>query len=156
MKILLKIVEMISCFVIWLILLLGFTQASIFLSKEVYQPEDVPHERFEVVVSNDDVSIQAEKWNIAKVKPHKWVKTAKKCVSEDCLLAMNDGSLVYHNEGALWYSESKYRIEGNKIIPVSFVMFTFIHALLAMFLAFIVLVMGRYMFKRWRLRGLEN
>ncbi len=149
-KIVESIVMIVVYFLLWGVLCIGITLAMQWFTTESYQPHDLPDERFQVVLQNSDGSTQPKTWNIAKTQPQAWVRIADtECKQEDCLYANADGSFTFHSEGAMWYIESRYRIEGEKIIPISFNMFTGIHVFMAMVLAFITLGIGKSLLGRW-------
>lgn len=118
-----------------------------------YQSGDVPDKHFRVAVMTQNGSYVGMKWDEAQAIPQQWQRQPEKpCQQEDCLFQADDGSLIFHNEGALWYSESRYRIVGNRLEPVSHVVFNVGDVFLAGIVAFIVLKLGKYGFYRWRYR----
>ncbi len=138
-------------FAIWVVLFVFSFHLTIWFSTDNYQPNDKVDERFQVLLIDEKSTEHAEYWRTAKNKANAWVRQGNEsCRSEDCLFAMKDGSLTFHNEGALWYSESRYLIKNNTITPISFAFVTFWNSFIAFVLAFVLLALGKYGVRRWR------
>ncbi len=151
LKALRTIGEIFLNFAVWVVLFFLSFQLIILFSTQHYQPNDTVDKRFQIVVIDEKGRERAEYWQTAKTKTNAWVRHGKKsCRSEDCLYAMKDGSLTFHNEGALWYSESRYLIKDNKINPISFQFITFFHSTMAFILSFVFFKLGKYLIKRYR------
>ena len=67
-------------------------------------------------------------------------------------LKQDGDTLIYHNEGALWNTESTYKILDSqnqpKIQPISFVFMTFFEAFETLVLSFIIYPIAKYSFLR--------
>lgn len=148
--------------VLWFLCFLVCIRAILWWNTEYYQIDvvdvnNLPNPRFQVVIEQieqeDGVRVvpfaQAQ-----SLQPHqKWSQTPSDadCV-ESCLRLKNGRDWVFYDEGALWSSESTYRIENNRLIPISFLFYSFVDAFLAFFGAFGLLGVVKYIWQRWRLR----
>lgn len=135
----------------WLALFIALRQPILWLNTEHYAPSDTPNPHFRVLIISEQGEYPTQ-WQDAQQA--NWVRDGvTHCHTEDCLIAQPDGSLKYHNEGALWFSESRYRIIDNKIVPISFVFYTIIDMMMQMIGATILYKIGKYGLMRWRLHG---
>lgn len=121
---------------------------------EHYKPDDVPNERFRVQIFDEKGIQHAKSWAEIKHQPHLWATEVMQSPyeSEDFLIKKNDGSLMYHDEGALWNTQSHYRIEGKKLIPISFLFFNMGTVLFAIVMASATYSIFKYAIKRWLYR----
>ncbi|MBS9777314.1 MAG: hypothetical protein KGV50_00995 [Gammaproteobacteria bacterium] len=118
-----------------------------------YEKTDIPDEKFRVLAIDENGNDRPVNWETAQSYPISMIKHKQTSTdSEDFLGVRNDRVLSYHNEGALWYSQSKYRIQNNKIVPISFRFITFIHFFIALILTICAFAIGKYMVTRWSLR----
>lgn len=148
MKAFISIVILIIKIPLWLILAGLIAHGMATLEMEYYQPSDMPNERFDIAVI-DDYPRNLQEFNSGEFTPQ---TTPSSDYMEDYLLINDDGTLTYHNEGALWNSQSTYRIDNGKIIPISFRLFTFGHAFLGMIGATVSILLGNYMVRRFLYR----
>lgn len=120
-----------------------------------YQKDDVPHRFFRVLVINENGFRQLETWEKAqKLPPNQWVVQIdenENCM-ERCLRQNPNGDWVLYNEFALAETESTYRIENNRLVPVSFWFFSIAHMFVMMLLAVVVLLLVRYGVGCWQYR----
>lgn len=149
MKLLKALSVSLLMFALWLGLAMVSAQASKMWNTHSYQAGDTIDGRFRVAV----MPYGSVSFDEAKTVPHLWNRQPERvCSSENCLIQAADGSLIYHDEGALWYTESRYRIDGNRLEPLSFVLFTFGDVFLGMMASLVVMGLGKYGFARWRYR----
>ncbi|SSY70638.1 hypothetical protein [Alysiella crassa] len=153
MKSLKQLFTALCLWALWFGLTVVLAQTFKMLNTTHYQSGDTPDKPFRVAILAADGSRYAVPFQEAQTMPEVWNRQPEKpCQQEDCLFQADDGSLIFHNEGALWYSESRYRIVGNRLEPVSHVVFNVGDVFFAGIGAFILLKLGKYGFYRWRYR----
>ena len=111
------------------------------LETEHYQPNDTPNSKFRVAVIDYARSPDEIRQGNFRLQT-----TPDKHCPEDCLHANRDGTLTYHNEGAMWNSQSTHRIEGNRVIPLSFCFFWVGHVFYGILGATMVMLLSKYLF----------
>lgn len=120
-----------------------------------YQKDDVPHRFFRVLVINENGFRQLETWEKAqKLSPNQWVVQIdenENC-AERCLRQNPNGDWVLHNEFALAQTQSTYRIDGNRLVPVSFWMVSVVDMFAMMLLLVFLAMCGRYVWRCWQYR----
>lgn len=143
-----KILTILFAFVSWVGIFVLILNVIILLNTVQYQHNDTPDNKFQVMVINSSGEHQAVYFH--QLEQQKVVNFVDKNQSygEDFLIKEND-ILTYHNEGALWYTKSRYKIVNQQIQPVSFLFFTFFEPFLALFLSFIAYAVAKYAFLRF-------
>lgn len=125
-------------------------------NKTYYQNNEIPPSSSRVLIFGEQGFRQPETWeNAQKLPPNQWVKAEPHFIEffgEDFFRATPNGTWLWHNEAALAYTETEYRIENNRLIPISFRKFTFVDAFLAMFGAVVLMKLGKYAFRCWQYR----
>lgn len=120
-----------------------------------YQKDDVPHRLFRVLVINENGFRQLETWEKAqKLPPNQWVVQIdenENCM-ERCLRQNPNGDWVLHNEFALAQTQSTYRIDGNRLVPVSFWIVSVVDMFAMMLLLVFLAMCGRYVWRCWQYR----
>lgn len=120
-----------------------------------YQKDDVPHRFFRVLVINENGFRQLETWEKAqKLPPNQWVVQIdenENCM-ERCLRQNPNGDWVLHNEFALAQTQSTYRIDGNRLVPVSFWIVSVVDMFAMMLLLVFLAMCGRYVWRCWQYR----
>lgn len=120
-----------------------------------YQKDDVPHRFFRVLVINENGFRQLETWEIAqKLPPNQWVVQIdenENCM-ERCLRQNPNGDWVLYNEFALAQTQSTYRIDGNRLVPVSFWIVSVVDMFAMMLLLVFLAMCGRYVWRCWQYR----
>lgn len=123
------------------------------LNTQHYSAGARPDPRFYVGVQTEEGGVYAMPLREAQsLPPEQWARQPESGCVEDCLYADTDGMLVYRNEGALQYTKSRYRIENNRIVPVSHSHFTFGHAFMAMAGGFVLTGLLKYAWYFWLYR----
>lgn len=135
-------------FPLWLVLAGLIAHRIATLEMEHYQPTDMPNERFDIAVI-DDYPRNLQEVNGGDFTPK---TTPDSDYTEDYLRVNNDGTFTYHNEGALWNSQSTYRIENNQIIPISYRFFSIGHVFYGMIGATLMIKLGNYVVRRFLYR----
>lgn len=135
-------------FASWVGIFLLIWNMIIFFNTVHYQPNATPDSKFKVVIINTNGEHQAVYFH--KLEQQKVVDFVNQNQSygEDFLIKDND-ILTYHNEGALWYTKSRYKIVNQQIQPVSFLLFTFFEPFVALFLSIIGYTVAKYVFLRF-------
>lgn len=135
-------------FPLWLVLAGLIAHGIATLEMEHYQPTDMPNERFNIAVI-DNYPRNLQEFN----RGHFRLQTIpdSNCI-EDCLRTNQDGSLTYYNEGAMWNSQSTYRIENNQITPISYRFFSIGHVFYGMIGATLMIKLGNYVVRRFLYR----
>ncbi|MDO4249923.1 MAG: hypothetical protein Q4C68_00255 [Moraxella sp.] len=133
---------------LWLLLTGVIAHGIATLQTEHYQSGDTVNERFNVVV------IDSYPKNLPELKKgdFRLQTTPDTDCMESCLRVNADGTFTYHNEGALWNSQSTYRIEDGNVMPVSFRFFTVVHIFYGMALATLGILFGNYVVRRFLYR----
>lgn len=139
---------MLTAFVIWVMIMNLALSTVIFLKTENYQATETPNSKFQIMVYkpiNQPQAIYLKDFqNQILVNPIKNIEW----YGEDFLRKEND-VLTYHNEGALWNTESKYKIVNQKIQPISFRLFTFFEVFEALILSLIFYTLSKIVFLRF-------
>lgn len=130
---------------IWFAIMTGLFIGFIALNKESYQPNATPNPKFEVVIVSADNRNLVIPWQDLN---HQILATEpdETCV-EDCLI-LKDGNFIFHNEGAMWTSESEYKIINGKAQPISYSFYSINEGLSAFIYAFAVYALLKYAFLR--------
>lgn len=126
-----KTLRLLVAFISWLVIMILTQKAIIFFKTEYYQGTEKPNSQFQIVVSQPNNEPQAiylkDFQNQVLVNPSKDIDW----YGEDFLQQEND-ILTYHNEGAMWNTESKYKIVNQQVQPISFRLFTFVEVFKAL------------------------
>lgn len=142
--------------IIWFALFfaMNYVYLNTSLSQTHYQPSDTPHERFRVLVIHESGNLHPVPFATAQtLPPSAWQRELPNPVCyEDCLRAGKNGSLIYHNEGAGWFSDSEYRIENNRLIPVSYRWYSMGEMLYLMILSAVLVMLVSYAWRCWQYR----
>ncbi len=137
---------------LWL-LLTGFIAHGIAtLETEQYQRGDVINDGFRVAV----VDGYARSLSELKSGEFQLQTTPDADYMEDRLYVNDDGTLTYHNEGAMWHSRSTYRIEHGEVVPVSFYFLSLGYIFYGMIGATVVMLFGNYAVRRFLYRHDKN
>lgn len=148
MKKTLPIIITLLKFPLWLILTGLMAHSIATLQMEHYQPDDMPNERFSIAVV-DDYPRNLQEFNGGDFTPQ---TTPSSEYTEDYLRINDDGTFTFHNEGALWNSQSTYRIENGTVIPISYRFFSVGHAFYGMIGASLAILLGNYVVRRFLYR----
>lgn len=151
-KLLSKLLKILAAMMVWCVLVGLMTFPVLWLGTTYYATHDTPDPKFIVVIVNEEGAEIPVKWHEAQHA--NWVRHAPPdCEADSCLRQLPDGSLKYHDDAPLQFTESHYRIVDGRIEPISFVLYNFGDMFVQMILAFVVYKMGKYGFMRWRLCG---
>lgn len=133
---------------LWLLLTGVIAHGIATLQTEHYQSGDTVNDRFKVAV------IDSYPRNLSEIHSGDFQlqTTPDTDCMEECLYANSDGTLTYHNEGALWNSQSTYHIESGNVMPVSFRFFTVVHIFYGMIGATLGILFGNYVVRRFLYR----
>lgn len=151
-KLLTQLLKICAAVLVWFVLVGLLTYPMMWLSTTRYAAHDTPDPKFIVVIVNEEGAEIPVKWH--KAQHANWVRHAPPdCKADSCLYQLPDGSLKYHDDASLQFTESHYRIVGDKIEPIAWTVYNFGDSILQMILATVLYHMGKYGWARWRLRG---
>lgn len=143
-----KILRIIVGFCVWLAMMFVSLQAITFFKTEHYQANETPNPQFEIVVfqpTNQPQAIHLKDFqNQVLVTPNQDIDW----YGED-FLRKDDDILTYHNEGAMWNIESKYKIVNQQVQPISFRLFTFIEAFEALLTSLVFYRLLNYVLRKF-------
>ena len=140
---LLSLLKSIGIFCLWFLLTALIAINLSKLEKEYYTPTDTPNERF---------MVNGQRWQDFVNNPQTLQTQADGDCMDRCLKILDNGNYQYINEGALQTEYSEYQIDGDIVIPISFERQNFGHFAIAMFLAFLMLSLLKYLYAIYKIR----
>lgn len=149
------IAYMFMVFMSWLFILVFIYQMIVFFKTERYQTHDIPNEKFQVLTLTADKQFLPVYFRELTNQTLVTSIDKNERLGEDYLRQEGD-TFIYHNEGALWNTESKYKVVNNQVQPISFVFMTFIEAFEALILSFIFYAMAKYVWLRFWYRKKQD
>ncbi len=142
--------------IIWfsLFFAMNYVYLNTSISQTHYQPTDTPHERFRVLVIHESGNLHPVPFATAQtLPPSAWQRELPNpACHQDCLRAGKNGSLIYNDEGAGWFSDSEYRIENNRLIPVSYRWYSMMEMFYLMILSAVLVAVVPYFWRCWQYR----
>ncbi|MFW2177952.1 MULTISPECIES: hypothetical protein [unclassified Moraxella] len=150
---------MLSVIVGWFLIACICYMSIRFLKTEHYQSQFfqdtvTPNQKFQVVILDDKhepTPVYLNKFNNQPL-----VTSVNDFPRGEDFMRKEGEVYLYHNEGALWNTESRYKIVNNQIQPVSFVFMTFFEAFEALFLSFIGYALVKYLALRFWYRKSQD
>lgn len=151
-KLLSKLLKILAAMMVWCVLVGLMTFPVLWLGTRYYSAHDTPDPKFIVMIVNEEGAEIPVKWHEAQHA--NWVRHAPPdCEADSCLRQLPDGSLKYHDDAPLQFTESHYRIVDDRIEPIAFTVYNFGDTILQIILATGLYKIGKYGWARWRLRG---
>lgn len=143
-----KTLRLLMAFIAWVAIMTVTLNSILYFKTEHYHGTEKPNAQFQIVVSQPNNEPQAiylkDFQNQVLVNPTKDIDWD----GEDFLKKDND-TLTYHNEGAMWNTESKYKIVNQQIQPISFRLFTFVEAFGALILSLVFYDLLKYLIRKF-------